>query len=482
MKHATKRASLAVLAVSLALIGCGGNDAAPVSTAPAPAPAPATDSTAPTIPSALVARNITSTGFTLQWAASTDNVAVSGYEVYLDSRLVATLSATSHAFIDLAPSSTYAAQVRARDAAGNLSARSTALNVTTPATPSGGAAPLVSYDFTAGDTFVNKNGWSFAGTVGPIAGIPGTNAMGLRFRYPGAVVDSHSYDNERCAWIEQPATMPPAAQEFYLEIRLHVPTNYAHRSDVGIKVAPGSSISGWQLGDRVRSADDTFEGTISGFDTTLPGDGGIAGQVFFLRNAGCAGCDYAWVGSLRNLTRNLSATTILRRMIAANNKLMAVFADGYSAHGNGSTIVWEYWPNDPNAAQGQTPRASELAVHYSPGRFTGAGSHLQGTAFIGPNDFGKYIDVLLHGKFSNPAGARNGVIGTWLRREGATNYTRIHQVLDADMDKRGTAANPGTLVPWQQAKLLGWANSCFDTQTDFHISRIRYYDARPSGL
>lgn len=50
------------------------------------------------------------------------------------------------------------------------------------------------------------------------------------------------------------------------------------------------------------------------------------------------------------------------------------------------------------------------------------------------------------------------------------------------MDKRGTAANPAALVPWRQAKMMGWANSCFDQDTSFHVSKIKYYTARPGGL
>lgn len=350
----------------------------------------------------------------------------------------------------------------------------------------GTVAPLVSYDFAGGDPFVNKNGWSFLGAVGPLATIPGATYNGLRFRYPAWPVDSQSYDNGSCAWREQGASMPPAAQAFFLEVRLHVPANYAHRSDTGIKVAPnGGSISAWQIGDRVRSADGQFEATISGFGTTgttMPDYDGIAGPVVFLRNAGCAGCNFAWVGSVQNVTRNQTVTTNLRRIVSANNKLMAVFADGYSGGGNGPTIIWEYWPNDPTAAQGQTPRSSELAVHYSRGQFTGAGAHLQGTHFIGPADFGRYIDIVFHGRFSSAPGANDGVIETWIRREGATSFTRIHHITDANMDKRTSSASPNALVPWQQSKIMGWANSCFDEQTDFYISKIKYYDQRPSGL
>ncbi len=45
---------------------------------------PPIDTEAPSAPSNLVATNISTTGASLSWVESTDNVAVTGYEVYKD--------------------------------------------------------------------------------------------------------------------------------------------------------------------------------------------------------------------------------------------------------------------------------------------------------------------------------------------------------------------------------------------------------------
>lgn len=93
------------------------------------------DTQPPTAPANLASSNITSTSFTLSWAASTDNVGVTGYDVYQNAVKInpANITATSYNVTQLLPSTMYSYYVRARDAAGNLSANSSSLNVTTAA-------------------------------------------------------------------------------------------------------------------------------------------------------------------------------------------------------------------------------------------------------------------------------------------------------------------------------------------------------------
>jgi chitodextrinase len=91
------------------------------------------DSTAPSVPTGVASSAVTSSGFTLDWTASTDNVAVTGYEVYLNGVSYATPASNSQVVTGRAASTLYAVTVRARDAVGNWSALSTAINVTTSA-------------------------------------------------------------------------------------------------------------------------------------------------------------------------------------------------------------------------------------------------------------------------------------------------------------------------------------------------------------
>ncbi|GAA4279338.1 hypothetical protein GCM10022259_40630 [Aquimarina mytili] len=96
------------------------------------------DTQAPTVPAGLAASNITETSLTLNWNASTDNVGVTGYDVYQGSTVIATVTATTTNVTGLTASTAYQFSVTAKDAAGNESAASTVLNVTTAGTTGSG--------------------------------------------------------------------------------------------------------------------------------------------------------------------------------------------------------------------------------------------------------------------------------------------------------------------------------------------------------
>lgn len=89
------------------------------------------DVTAPTVPTGLVSSLVTPSSFTVSWNASTDAVGVTGYEVYLGGVSQGTTASLSWAFSGLSENTAYSVQVRAGDAAGNWSALSSALSVTT---------------------------------------------------------------------------------------------------------------------------------------------------------------------------------------------------------------------------------------------------------------------------------------------------------------------------------------------------------------
>jgi chitodextrinase len=96
----------------------------------------APDTTAPTTPAGLTATAASSSQINLSWTAATDNVGVTGYNVYRGGTLIATLgTATSFQNTGLAASTTYSYTVRAFDAAGNLSSPSSSASATTQATP-----------------------------------------------------------------------------------------------------------------------------------------------------------------------------------------------------------------------------------------------------------------------------------------------------------------------------------------------------------
>ncbi|TQJ47120.1 cellulase family glycosylhydrolase [Streptomyces sp. SLBN-115] len=97
------------------------------------------DTQAPTTPGTPTAATVTATSATLSWTAATDNIGVAGYDVVRISGTtetgVAASTTNSATVTGLTANTAYTFAVYARDAAGNRSARSASVNVTTGSAP-----------------------------------------------------------------------------------------------------------------------------------------------------------------------------------------------------------------------------------------------------------------------------------------------------------------------------------------------------------
>ncbi|WP_207209712.1 carbohydrate-binding protein [Pectobacterium zantedeschiae] len=89
------------------------------------------DIEAPTVPGGLVSSSVTQTSATISWQASTDNVGVTGYQIWRDGQLIANTPHTNWTDAGLNEGSEYHYQISASDAAGNQSAKSQTLTVKT---------------------------------------------------------------------------------------------------------------------------------------------------------------------------------------------------------------------------------------------------------------------------------------------------------------------------------------------------------------
>ncbi|RZS93459.1 endonuclease [Aquimarina brevivitae] len=90
-----------------------------------------TDTEAPTVPDNLVVSNETTSSLDLSWSASTDNIAVTAYDIYVNGALNTSTNTTNTTVSGLTPNTTYALAVLAKDQAGNSSDLSQAVNGTT---------------------------------------------------------------------------------------------------------------------------------------------------------------------------------------------------------------------------------------------------------------------------------------------------------------------------------------------------------------
>ncbi|MEV4133262.1 cellulose binding domain-containing protein [Dactylosporangium sp. NPDC049742] len=105
------------------------------------------DTQAPTAPASLRGTGATSSSVSLAWNASTDNVGVTAYDIYRGGTLATTVTGTSGTVGGLSASTAYTFTVKARDAAGNTSAASNQVSVSTTAGGGGGgtAVPVAPY-------------------------------------------------------------------------------------------------------------------------------------------------------------------------------------------------------------------------------------------------------------------------------------------------------------------------------------------------
>lgn len=91
------------------------------------------DSQPPSAPTNLTSSIITQTSFTLKWTASTDNIGVTGYDVFQNNVKInpTNITTTSYNVTGLTPGTSYNYHVTAKDAGGNTSVASSPLVVTT---------------------------------------------------------------------------------------------------------------------------------------------------------------------------------------------------------------------------------------------------------------------------------------------------------------------------------------------------------------
>jgi hypothetical protein len=89
------------------------------------------DTQSPTAVTTLAASNTTSTSTNLNWTASTDNVGVTGYNIFQNGGLIGTANNTAFNVTGLNASTSYSFNAYASDAVGNISATGNTANITT---------------------------------------------------------------------------------------------------------------------------------------------------------------------------------------------------------------------------------------------------------------------------------------------------------------------------------------------------------------
>jgi endonuclease I len=182
------------------------------------------DEEAPSIPSNIRVSNVTETSFDLNWDASTDNVGVDQYVIYLNDSFYTNANSTATTVSGLSASTNYIVSISAQDIAGNESNQSSNVGVTTSATsPSLDCQNSInSFPYQQGfesgsDWFQSTNddfnwvinsGSTGSSNTGPSSAFEGSNYFYIEssspnYPYKSAIIESPCFDlnNENQAYL-----------------------------------------------------------------------------------------------------------------------------------------------------------------------------------------------------------------------------------------------------------------------------------------
>jgi N-acetylmuramoyl-L-alanine amidase len=135
------------------------------------------DTQPPSVPAKVIANPVAFNQVNLSWRASTDNVAVAQYRIYRDSALLGSATTTNYSNTGCSSRTAYSYEVSALDPAGNESARSAAVQATTP--------PLLDLILDNTDaTLSPASVWS--------TGTSSTDKYGADYRYDGTAATQTS--------------------------------------------------------------------------------------------------------------------------------------------------------------------------------------------------------------------------------------------------------------------------------------------------
>ncbi|WP_339223718.1 carbohydrate binding domain-containing protein [Paenibacillus sp. FSL H8-0332] len=132
------------------------------------------DTKAPTVPENVTATVQNASSALVSWSASTDNVGVTGYEIYRNGVKIGTSATTSYTDSGLSGSTNYSYTVKAYDAAANLSALSAAALIVTPA----GNSVTIYYKQGYTNPYIHYRPVGGTWTVSPGVAIPAAEVAG----------------------------------------------------------------------------------------------------------------------------------------------------------------------------------------------------------------------------------------------------------------------------------------------------------------
>ena len=143
---------------------------------------------------------------------------------------------------------------------------------------------------------------------------------------------------------------------------------------------------------------------------------------------------------------------------SSNNKWLVAYTDEYER--SGVTVALEYWPDGEGG--------SRIAYRWVRDGDRAPG-HRGHTQFIRtPEDRGKWIEFVFYARLASASGRDDGVVQTWIRREGESEYTQLHDRTNAPLY---SSAQTGGFA---EGYIMGWSNSGFSEETTFYIDDFEF--------
>lgn len=184
------------------------------------------DTSPPSAPGNLNFSNVTTTSVSVNWAASTDNVGVTGYRVSRNGTVLGTVTSTTFADSALSPATSYTYAVEALDAAGNLSP-STSGSVTTTS-----SAPSAIRINAGGGAYTDSLGQVWSADTGYNTGTTRTVSNTISGTSSPALYRTERYDQAGGSELAYTLSVTNGA---YI-VRLHFAETYTGTYGVGLRV------------------------------------------------------------------------------------------------------------------------------------------------------------------------------------------------------------------------------------------------------
>lgn len=146
---------------------------------------------------------------------------------------------------------------------------------------------------------------------------------------------------------------------------------------------------------------------------------------------------------------------------SANNKLLSLWMDDYSAKGDGSTVNMEFRPDGSGN--------SRFYVKTTKGRYNVTGGDQGSVSFISvPEHRGKWMNLVIRVVAESSEDKSDGTVEVWRKWEGESSYTKTHDRTNQPL--RLPASGP---QGFSNGYLMGWANASYEVDTEFLIDDFK---------